>query len=249
MSICTASDVTTYLGLSAMNALATLVQTLAEQHVKDHLGTQEIEQQSWTEYYPLSYAPVNQPGDAQYVVDSAYRRAIPGYYLSPNVIQLRQFAVRQLTSVNEDASGYFGQVAGSFGAGTLLISGSDSYLKAEQPALSGGLPISWSGHLVRRSFWFPAIAGSVKVVYTAGFTAGELAGRFSVFKTACLETIGDLYLRAKALAGGQKADMAGEAIGGGVNMTYFQNNLSGLSVPDRVAELLQPFVNYGEMAL
>ncbi|HVC95890.1 MAG TPA: hypothetical protein VND64_19525 [Pirellulales bacterium] len=249
MSICTTSDVTTYLGLAAMNALATLVQTLAEQHVKDHIGTQEIEQQSWTEYYPLDNAQVQQPGDTQYVVDSAYQRAIPGFILSPNVIQLRQLAARQITSVNEDASGYFGQMAGSFGAGTLLTSGSDYFLKTEQPALAGGLPISWSGHLVRRSFWFPAIAGSVKVVYTAGFTAGELAGRWSVFKTACLETIGDLYLRAKALAGGQKADMAGEAIGGGVSMSYFQNHLSGLSVPDRVAEMLQPFVNYGQMAL
>ncbi len=248
MSICTTSDVQNYLGLAAMNALGTLVQTLAEAHVKDHLGVQELEQSAmpsggWLEYYPLDYAPVNQPGDPQYIVDSAHQRAVPGFYLAPNIIQLRQLPVRSISEVREDATGYFGQVAGSFGAGTILVAGSDYYLKQQQTGLS------WNGHLVRRSFWFPAIAGSVKVNYVAGFTAAELAGRFSVFKTACLETIGDLYLRAKALAGGQKADLAGEGIGGGVSMTYFQNNLSGLSVPDRAAELLQPFVNYGEMAL
>ncbi|HEV3006478.1 MAG TPA: hypothetical protein VGX78_18555 [Pirellulales bacterium] len=243
MSICTASDVTAYLGLPAMNALASLVQTLAEGHVKDHLGVQELEQQTWVEFYPLDHAHANQPGDPHYIVDSAHRRAVPGFYLAPNIVQLRQLPVRSITEVREDATGYFGQVAGSFGAATVLVAGSDYYLKQEQSGLS------WTGHLVRRSFWFPAIAGSVMVTYVSGFTAAEFAGRWSVFKTACLETIGDLYLRAKALAGGQKADLGGEAIGGGVNMTYLQNNLSGATVPDRVAELLQPFVNYGAMAL
>jgi len=241
--ICATSDVTTYLGLSAMNALSTLVQTLAEDHVKDHLGVQELEQQTWVEYYPLDDAPVQQPGDPHYVVDSAHQRAIPGFYLAPNVVQLRQLPARSISEVCEDPTGYFGQVAGSFGQATVLTAGDDYYLKQEQDGLS------WTGHLVRRSFWFPAMAGSVKVTYVAGFTAAELAGRWSVFKTACLETIGDLYLRAGSLAGGQKADLASEAIGGGVNMSYFQNNLSGLTVPDRVAEMLQPFVNYGEMAL
>lgn len=247
--ICTPSDVTTYLGIPSMTALATLCQQMAEQSVKDYLGTQEIEQQSWTEYYPLDYAAAAQPGDPHYIVDSAYQRAIPGFYRSDNIIQLRQLAVRQITSVNEDATGYFGQVAGSFGAGTLLTSGSDYYVKYETPALSGGLPISWSGQIVRRSFWFPAIAGSVKVVYVAGFTAGELAGRWSVFKRACLEEIGDLFLRGLTLAGGQRADIASQSLGEGASTSFIQAALSGLEVCDRTAQLLSAYVNYGELAL
>jgi hypothetical protein len=241
--ITSTSEVTTYLGLAAANALVTLVQALAENHVKDHLGVQELEQQSWVEYYPLDDSPMAQQGDPPYIVDAAHRRAVPAFGLAPNLIQLRQLPVRSISEVREDATGYFGQVAGAFGPATILNAGGDYYLKQQQQG------ISWSGILVRRSFWFPAIAGSVMVSYVSGFTAAELAGRWSVFKTACLETMGDLYLRAKALAGGQKAEMAGESIGGGVSMSYFQNNLSGLPVPDRAAQLLQPYVNYTQMAL
>ncbi|HEX5443962.1 MAG TPA: hypothetical protein VFW87_09050 [Pirellulales bacterium] len=240
--ITTSSDIQTYLGLASMTALATQVQALAEAHVKDFLGWQEVEQQTWVEYYPREQGATN-TNDPHYIVASNHQRAVPGFYFAPNIIQLQQLPVRSITEVREDATGYFGQVAGSFGANTLLQSGSDYFLKTEQ----GG--IAWSGQLVRRAFWFPATIGSVMVTYVAGFTAAELSGRWQVFKTAVLETAGDLYLRAKAFSMGHKPDIASEADGGGVSASYVYNRLASVSVPDAVADMLQPYVNYGEMAL
>ena len=240
--ITSSSDIQTYLGLASMTALATQVQALAEEHVKDFLGWQEVEQQTWVEYYPREQGATN-TNDPHYVVASNHQRAVPGFYYAPNIIQLQQLPVRSITEVREDATGYFGQVAGAFGSNTVLQQGSDYFLKTEQ----GG--IAWSGQLVRRAFWFPATIGSVMVTYVAGFTAAELSGRWQVFKTAVLETAGDLYMRAKALSMGHKPDITSEADGGGVSASYINNRLAGVSVPDAVADMLQPYVNYGEMAL
>ncbi|HJT31870.1 MAG TPA: hypothetical protein VJ783_07430 [Pirellulales bacterium] len=240
--ITSSSDIQIYLGLASMTALATQVQALAEEHVKDFLGWQEVEQQTWVEYYPREQGATN-TNDPHYIVASNHQRAVPGFYFAPNIIQLQQLPVRSITEVREDATGYFGQVAGSFGSNTVLQQGSDYFLKTEQ----GG--IAWSGQLVRRAFWFPATMGSVMVTYVAGFTVAELSGRWQVFKTAVLETAGDLYLRAKAFSMGHKPDIASEADGGGVSASYVYNRLAGVPVPDAVADMLQPYVNYGEMAL
>lgn len=239
--ITTTQDILTWFGLSALDALATAVQQLAEQHVKDHLGWQEIEQRTWTEYLPLR---AGQPyvEDPPYVVDSAHVQAIPGVYFQPNVIQLRNIPVRSITSLWEDPTGYFGQSAGSFAAPP-LVSGADYYLKTEQDGLS------WSGHLVRRSFSFPAAPGSMKVQYVAGFSAAELAGRWSVFKTAVLATAADLYLRGKAIAIGHFSNIAAESDGGGVSVSYYQNRLAGCPLPDEAVDMLEPYIFYGHMAL
>jgi hypothetical protein len=245
--ITTATDIQTYLDLASLTPLATQAQALAEQHVKDFLGWGEVEQQTWIEYYPQEQGVTN-IGDPHYIVASNHQRAIPGFYLADNTIQLRQLPARSITEVREDATGYFGQPAGSFGSNTILQQGSDYFLKVENPAIYGGQPISWSGHLVRRTLWFPAI-GSVMVTYVAGFTSGELSGRWQVFKTAVLETAADLYLRAKALAMGHKPDIASEADGGGVSVSYVYNRLANTPVPDVVAAMLQPYMNYGEGAM
>lgn len=246
--ITTTSDIQTYLGLSTMTTLAAQVQALAEQHVKDFLGWGEVEQQTWIEYYPREQGATN-TNDPHYIVASNHQRAIPGFYFAPNVIQLQQLPVRSITEVREDATGYFGQQPNSFGSNTILQQGSDYFLKVENPAIYGGQPISWSGHLVRRAFWFPGTVGSVMVTYVAGFTAGELSGRWQVFKTAVLETAADLYLRAKALSIGHKPDIASESDGGGVSASYVYNRLANTPVPDVVAAMLQPYMNYGEGAL
>lgn len=239
--ITTSQDIMTWFGLSAMDALATAVQQLAEQHVKDHLGWQEIEQQTWIEYLPLEEG---QPcvNDPPYVVDGAHVQAVPGAYFQPNVIQLRNVPVRSITNFWEDPTGYFGQSVGAFAA-PALTSGADFYLKTEQDGLS------WSGQVVRRTFGAAAAPGSMKIEYVAGFTAAELAGRWSVFKTAIQATAADLYLRGKAVAIGHFSNIAAETDGGGVSVSYYKNRLAGCPVPDEAADMLEPYVFYGNMAL
>ena len=246
--ITSSNDIQTYLGLSSLTPLAAQVQALAEQQVKDFLGWGEVEQQTWVEYYPREQGAAN-TNDPHYIVASNHQRAIAGLYFAPNIIQLQQLPVRSITEVREDATAYFGQEPNSFGSNTILQPGPDYFLKFENPAIYGVQPISWSGHLVRRAFWFPGTVGSVMVTYVAGFTPGELSGRWQVFKTAVLETAADLYLRAKALSIGHKPDVTSESDGGGVSASYVYNRLASTPVPDVVAAMLQPYMNYGEGAL
>lgn len=240
--ITTSDDVTTWLGISAMDSLATAVQQLAENHVKDHLGWQEIEQTTFTEYYPLDTGePYN--GDPTYVVNSAHTEAVPGQWRAGHTLQLRNIPVRSVTNVWEDMTGYFGQGVNAFSA-PALTSGSDYYVKMERDG------ICWSGNLVRRSFWFPNAPGSIKVEYVSGFTAAELStGRWNIFKTAVLETLSDLYMRGKALSIGHMSNIASESDGGGVSVSYYKNRLGGCTVPDIVADMLSPYVFYGEDAI
>jgi hypothetical protein len=249
--ITTPVDVATFLGLPAgpLNNLAAQCQQLAEQHVKDHLGTQGIEQDTYVEYYPQQHQQSVQEGDPHYILNRSGTMAVPAYFLAQNLIQLRQFAVRSITEAREDASGFFGQVAGSFGANTILTSGNDYFLHLEQATLAGGQPISWSGLMERRAFWWPSVAGSLKITYVAGLTAAELNGRWSVFKTACLEEIADLYIRALTIAGGQHADLESQTLGGGASTAFLDNHESGLPVCDKAAAILQPWIGYAEMAL
>lgn len=230
-----------WLGLSSMDGLAKLVQGPAENHVKDFLGWEEIEQQTWTEYHPVHESIVTTP-DPEYVVNSGHSMAVPGQYFQPYVIQLRHMPARSITAFYEDMTGYFGQPAGAFAA-PALISGQDYYLKTESDG------ISWTGHLVRRFFWFPGIPGSMKVQYVSGFTQAELSGRWSVFKTAILMTAADLYLKAKANQLGHFSNIASESDGGGVSVAYRNNSLGDVPVPDDVADMLQPYVFYGEHSL
>lgn len=236
MTVAAQSDILTVFGLSAINNLAQWAWTQAEQHVKDFLGWQEIEQQTWVEYYPREPG-IAQVNDPHYVLASDRQTAIPQSYLAPDLVQLQQLPVRSITEVREDPTGYFGQVEGAFGDGSILTAGTNYYLKTEQDG------ICWTGHLIRRGYLFPATMGSLKVTYVAGFTAAELSGRWSVFKTAVVETAADLYLRGKAIAGGQFPGIASEGLGGGATVSYVNEHLCGLEVPDGVAAKLHKYVN------
>jgi hypothetical protein len=244
MAVCSTQDALNWLGLSSLDALAADCLQRAEQHVCDHLGWEFISQQSITEYLPLDQATpmVNDP---QYIVDSGHQRAIPANYYSNNALQLRHVPVRPLVAtpqIYEDWTAYFGQTPGSFPSSGLLTMGVDYFIKTEEPG------ISWSGQLIRRTFWFPNIPGSVKATYTAGFSDTELSGRYSSIKSAILETLADLYMRAKALGLGHFSDIASESDGGGVSVTY-RDKVLNCGIPDRAAQMLERYMFCGEIAL
>lgn len=69
----------------------------------------------------------------------------------------------------EYTGAYFGQYH-AFVADDLLVSGTDYALQLDQ------YPYSAAGILLRLTGSWPRSAGSVKVTYTSGFTAAELAG-------------------------------------------------------------------------
>lgn len=250
MAVCSAQDVQTWLGLSQLDALAQMVWQLGEQHVKDFLGWEFIEQTTVTEYSPLDQA-VPLVNDPQYTVNTGHTRAVPANYYTANTIQLRHVPVRP-TSANtviiEDWTGFFGEMPGSFPPSGTLQFGVDYFFKCEEPAQNGNLPLCWSGQLMRRTFWWPNTPGSLQIQYVCGFSPQELAGRYSCFKAACLETIADLYLRAKAVGLGHFSDILSESDGGGVSVTYTPKVLA-VEIPDSAALRLQRYTFTGEMAM
>lgn len=249
MPVISPQEAQDWLGLTTLDSLAKSLMQRAEQHVCDFLGWEFICQQTIQEFLPLDQAtPFIQ--DPVYTVNSGYNRAVPANYYSANVLQLRHVPLRPQANnitVYEDWTGYFGQMPGSFAAPALEF-GVDYFLKVEEPAQNGNLPLCWSGQLVRRTFWWPNIPGSIKISYVAGFSDGELAGRYSVFKTACLETLADLYLRAKAVGLGHFSDIKSESDGGGVSVTYADKVLA-VEIPDSAALALDKYRYCGEMAL
>lgn len=243
MPVLSTQDALNWLGLSSLDNVATDCLQRAEQHVCDFLGWEFICQQSITEYLPLDQAaPYIQ--DPIYTVNAGYNRAVPANYYSANILQCRHVPVRPAVAapvVYEDWTGYFGQMPGSF-SGPPLEYGVDYFIKTEEPG------ISWSGIMVRRTFWWPNVPGSLKLTYTAGFSDAELAGRYSSFKTACLETLGDLYMRAKALGLGHFSDISSESDGGSVSVTY-ADKVFNCEIPDSAAQRLDRYRYCGELAL
>lgn len=242
MSIATQQNILDALGLSAMTNQAQDSWNWAETAVLEYLGLVGIEQTTYVEYYPQDEGNM-QTNDPTYVLDSAASRAVPGFYYSPRIIQLRNTPVRSITEVREDATGYFGQEPGSFGPNTVLISGSDYFLKLD----SAG--ISWSGHLVRRAFWFPMTIGSVMVTYVAGLTAAELAGRYQCLADAVCISAADKYLRMKAVAGGQFPSIRSEGLGGGASTTYADCHTYGEAIPDDACDILVGYRSFAEERL
>lgn len=244
MSVVSVQEAQDWLGLSSLDSLANSLIQRAERHVCRHLGWSFIGQRSVTEYLPLEQA-LPLVADPPYVVDSQHTRAVPANYYTANVLQLRHIPVRPLLAtpvVYEDWTGYFGQPPGSFPSSGLLEYGVDYFIRTEEPGLS------WSGQLLRRTYWFPNIPGSVKATYTAGFTDAELASDYSDLKDAVLETLADLYLRAKAVGLGHFSDIKSESDGGGVSVAYADKVLN-CGIPDRAAMMLEGFMFCGEIAL
>lgn len=246
MSIASDSEVTQFLtaGLSSTTtALITTLHQQAEQAILDYLGLDAIEQATYVEYYPMEQSVViQQPDDPSYVLNAAGTKAVPVLARPSQILQLKNLPVRSITEIREDPNGFFGQPAGAFPSSTILTAGTDYFLKTEKAG------ISWSGQVMRRAYWWPMAPGSTMVTYVAGFTSGEFSGRYSVFKAAVFEETSERYLRSMSVGLGQRPDMASEGQGGGVTASYRDNHESGACVCDRVAEMLQGYVSYGQYA-
>lgn len=77
--------------------------------------------------------------------------------------------IRSISSLKVDRDGRFGTRSGSFGASTAWTEGVDFYPMYEMEG------ICRSGIIKAQTSW-PVVAGSVKLVYTAGLSADELSG-------------------------------------------------------------------------
>lgn len=161
MSIISDAEAADIVGAEASDTLVPMLRPLVEKAVQDRIGW-KVEQASYTRYYP--------PHDRGAVAERFPGQfgVVPASGARLRVLRLtHKFVLLAGLQVWESRSAYFGQAA-DFDADALLTLGSHYSLDTEDGAVSEG------GHLRRLATYWPRRPGSVKVTYTAGFTADEL---------------------------------------------------------------------------
>ena len=176
------SEVLLELGLvsatDAQRALALAALQKAEAAVRRHLKYDPV-LASRTEYYPQGVMAAG-GGESVWEADdnNAYLSSRAGS--AGNELQLRHIPVRSTPAVDLriDYDGRSGTREGAFAAGTQKTEGSDFWPNYD--ALDSDGNKVCSDGLIRSQGLWPAEPGSVKIVYTAGYTAAELRGQESV---------------------------------------------------------------------
>jgi hypothetical protein len=178
-------------------------------------------------------------------------------------LQLSHLPVRSVREVRVDFAGGFGQKAGTFGEGTVQTVGDQYFIKLDRAGLS------LEGVLYSHTGW-PIEPGSVKVIYTSGYTSDEFSGRAtsesgstrtgidaSPIKQAFLVTLVKMFrtFKSQRLATGALAPSAlsGESLG---DYSWTGDGASAAAltgftqaVPPEAGMLLQRFRHYGLMLI
>ncbi len=203
--------------------LARALHPLVESAVRRFVGT-GIVQTTYTHFLP--------PADAYYY----HSDAGPGSH----ILRLPEWPLRSITSIHEDTAAKFGQASGAFGSSSELTAGTDFFIPYNQ---SGIQPM---GHVVREGIW-PREPGSVKIVYSAGWSKAELEGTItdptldaSSIRLAVLKAFAENFGEAKRRKGGA-VGVKSESLDGW-SITYDTESSGGtINLPDEVKMLLQPF--------
>jgi hypothetical protein len=188
MPITTDDECMTYLRItSAANiakygGLVTLLRPFAERMVRKYVGY-GIEEATYTEYHPLiSTRPSMSQGYTEDEEILAYegspqgaRPIRQGRGNSRDCLRLCNLPVRSIGSIYEDPSAWINtDVSLAFPATTLLVAGRDYQVDWDKQK-DDGTKISSTGFVYRTGGIWSLQARTVKVTYTAGYTAAELA--------------------------------------------------------------------------
>lgn len=227
----------------------------AEAAVRRHLRYDPCAKER-TEYYPLMDQSARTSVGVWEVDNNNahFRRIAPG---AGDVLFVRHIPIRSSVTpiVYVDYDGRSGSKSGAFASGTQKTHGSDWWPNYDGVD-SSGFKYCSDGMLRSLGLW-PVEPGAVKVVYTGGYTAAELAGTddnldASPIAQAVLNEAVRRARRAISRTGGRAGIVAGpltsENLGdysyssGGTDsgMAYGSLAVSGESI-----ELLQDFINLG----
>lgn len=260
MSILSVADVLLEMNISDTNqravALAEKSLKAAEGDIKRFLQYDPASR-THTEYLPR--ADANQNGRVsvwEVNSTSAFQRDVSGG--SGDTLQLKNLPVRSITSLNIDYDGRFGQKTGAFAASTLKTEGEDYWLASEEVD-SQGNSVSLSGIVYSHGLWSNT-AGSIKVVYVAGFTEDEFRGNSGildaspVWESVLDETIRRMkrtYLLEKKKTGIGQGPFASESLG---DYSYSASGAaqdrilgSSSSLLASTVDKLLPFQNLGSL--
>ena len=176
------SEILLELGLTsateAQRALAAQALAAAQGAVRRHLKYDPVSA-SRTEYYPQGQIRPQGEGSVWEADDNeAYLRARAGS--SGDELQVRHIPVRATPAIDLriDYDGRSGTKADAFNAETQKDEGTD-YWPNYDMIDSAGVSVCNDGLIRSHGLW-PAEPGSVKIVYTAGYSAAELRGQENV---------------------------------------------------------------------
>jgi hypothetical protein len=259
-SIVDISEALLLLGLSATvtdeeRAIVSHSITAAEGAIKRHLKYDPVYAER-TEFYPAMDARRSgQESVMEVNATSAYERMLSDS--RADELQLRHIPIRSITSLYIDYDGRAGQKAGSFAASTQKTSGTDFWVNFDGVD-SDAASFSRDG-LVRSQGLWPAQAGSIKIVYYAGYKQKELRGQDAKINAApiweaCLEEVTrrvlKVFSRKKKLLAGFSGPLISENLG---DYSYQTNTevlnalISGTDLLPESREKLAEFENYGIM--
>ncbi len=253
------SEVLLQLGLSSSatdeeRAVCTLALRMAEGEVRRHLRYDPLKAER-TEFYPQrSFQQQFSGGVWEVMEQRAVLRTVSE--AATNELQLRHLPLRgsPVVSVRVDYDGRSGTPSASFPAESLKSIGTD-YWPNYDGFDASSVAVCRDGILRTIGLW-PTQPGSVKVVYTAGFTTDELRGSDPLVDgtpvwEACLIEAVRRARRALAQKKGSAGWLAGPLTS--ENLGDYSYSADGASIArlfggaleEESREKLSPFVNYG----
>mgnify|MGYP001614796195 CR=1 FL=1 len=256
MAIYSETDFRTLVGLNETDEgdLLDLLLPQCEIAVEDWLGYNP-EQLARTEFYPRIEQPEN---GNEGIWDSDGTRATYTQLAdsqASDILQLRHIPLRSIASLYIDENAHFGFASGSFAASTLQVFGTDYYPIIDS---TGYCP---TGQVKKVSGSWPTQLGSIKITYTAGFTAAEFkSSGGDISGNAIKQAIEITALRAyKQIKAHQKNERAGFVAGPiseeKLGEYWYKTDWQTLAklvqftvrVPSEAAQLLSKHKHYGQL--
>lgn len=236
-------------------AIAQTALTEATGAILRHLGYDPV-QGNHTEYYPQ----VDLRRGAREVVwevsdTQAFERELSEFV--SNQLQLKHLPVRSITSLKIDYDARSGTRSGSFAASSAKVEGTDFWPNYDGKD-SSGQKICRDGILMSQGVW-PDLAGSVQVIYVAGYSDAELHGQdtgdnaidASPIADACkdeaVRRVIKKYSRMKNRFAGFVGPLSSESLG---DYSYTQNSeqmnrlLGGAELMSETVQKLSQFMRY-----
>jgi len=235
------ADVLPFLGkagsaTASETAFLNSVLPTVEQAVKDFTGT-AIEQATYTHYLPMVDAGGAFAADLGSMWVKRGDKAVElraASVSAGNRLILPEVPVTAVSAVYEDADAYGGQQSGDFPAASELTAGDDYWVWQHESGMCR------SGILVRRGGPWPSRPGTIKVQYTAGWTAGQLTtGMASPIKLAVLLGVRQEFASWGPGGGALKSERMGDWTG-----TYAVEEVAS-RLPKKARKLLVPYIHVG----
>lgn len=249
MAIVTRAEIEAFIGRGEITSdrerwvLENLILPQAESAVKQHLQN-DLEYAQHVEYLPAGNPRPQEPETLVTAWEMIGSQAMPWRREhSTSVLFLRHTPVHATgLEVREHPGAMGGQLAGSFGALSVLTLGVDYFLDTAEGTYS------FNGKLRRNGTWTNE-PRSIKVTYNGGWQATDFAagGRANPIKNAVILTAAAGFWKNEQLrnSGGQ-GGIRSESIGKySVSYTGNAAMTMQLTIPPEAINLLEPFRAYG----